>query len=163
MSLQRRLRILNGGTEDFWMESALKVAFASTDMNTVNQHFGSARSFAIYGVDRDNSGLLEVTQFGYSVQDGNEDKLTARLQALEGCIAVYSQAVGTSAVGQLKARGIQPVKVLPDTPVADLLASLQNELRTSPGVWLARAIASRQPPDSGRFDVMEDESWRKQA
>ncbi len=161
MSLQRRLRILNGGTEDFWMESALKVAFASTDMNTVNQHFGSAGSIAIYGLDRDNTGLLEVAQFGYSAQDGNEDKLAARLQALEGCIAVYSQAVGASAVGQLKARGIQAVKVLPGTPVADLLASLQDELRTGPSAWLARAIASQQPPDSGRFDVMETEGWEE--
>jgi len=143
------------------MESALKVAFASTDMNTVNQHFGSAGAFAIYGLDRDNTGLLEVAQFGHSAQDGNEDKLAARLQALEGCIAVYSQAVGASAVAQLKARGIQPIKVLPDTPVADLLVSLQDELRTGPSAWLARAVASRQPPDSSRFDVMEAEGWEE--
>ena len=161
MSLQRRLKILNGGTEDRWIESALKVAFASTDMNTVNQHFGSAGSFAIYGMDRDNIRLLELAQFESSAQDGNEDKLAARLQALEGCIAVYSQAVGASAVGQLKARGVQPVKVLPGTPVADLLESLQNELRTGPCTWLARAIASRQPVDRGRFDAMEAEGWEE--
>ena len=30
--------------------------------------------------------------------DGNEDKLSVKIAALEGCIAVYSQAVGASAI-----------------------------------------------------------------
>ena len=37
------------------METAIKVAFATTDMVHVNQHFGSAKSFAVYAVDPENS------------------------------------------------------------------------------------------------------------
>ena len=46
------------------METALKIAFATTDMETVNQHFGSAKSFAIYAVDMEDAQLLEAAQFG---------------------------------------------------------------------------------------------------
>jgi nitrogen fixation protein NifX len=143
------------------MDAALRVAFASTDMKHVDQHFGAAESFAIYVVDMERTQLLEVAQFGQLEQDGNEDKLAAKLDALEGCIAVYSQAAGASAVAQLKARGIQPVKVSAGAPIADLLVTLQEELRSGPAAWLARAIDSQRPVDPSRFDQMEADGWEE--
>lgn len=159
MALQRRLKVLPHGTEDNWMDTAVKVAFASTDMKQVNQHFGAAESFAIYAVDLQRSELLEVVQFGELVMDGNEDKLVAKIAALDGCIAVYTQAVGASAVGQLKGKGIQPVKVTPGAQISDLLDSLQEQLREGPSAWLAKAIQRQDEPDTGRFDTMESEGW----
>jgi nitrogen fixation protein NifX len=160
MALKRRLKILDCDTENTMMEdAALKVAFASTDMKNVNQHFGSAESFVIYAVDPEHSKMLEVTQFGELAQDGNEDKLIVKMSALEGCIAVYSQAVGASAVRQLKAMGIQPVKVSAGSEIAVLLESIQEELRSGPGTWLARAIDSQKPSNPSRFDDMEAEGW----
>jgi len=150
---------VDSGTEANCLETALRVAFASTDLKQVNQHFGSAESFVIYAVDMERTQLLEVTQFGQLDQDGNEDKLVAKLNALEGCIAVYSQAVGASAVAQLKSRGIQPVKVSAGAKLEELLASLQEELRSGPGAWLARAIEAQKPIDPSRFDKMEAEGW----
>ncbi|MEI6746113.1 MAG: NifB/NifX family molybdenum-iron cluster-binding protein, partial [Methylococcaceae bacterium] len=41
----------------------------------VDQHFGSAQSFAIYAVNPEQAELLEAAQFGNLAQDGNEDKL----------------------------------------------------------------------------------------
>jgi nitrogen fixation protein NifX len=161
MALQRRLKVLPHGTEDNWMDTAVKVAFASTDMKQVNQHFGAAESFAIYAVDLQRSELLEVVQFGELVMDGNEDKLVAKIAALDGCIAVYTQAVGASAVGQLKGKGIQPVKVTPGASVRDLLESLQEQLREGPSAWLARAIEAQKPADPERFRAMEAEGWEE--
>jgi nitrogen fixation protein NifX len=159
MSLERQLKILDCGTESTWMDAAIKVAFASTDMKVVNQHFGSAESFAIYAIDMEHIQLLEVNQFGQLIQDGDEDKLVAKLNVLEGCAAVYSQAVGASAVAQLTSRGIQPVKVSQGAEILYLLKSLQEELRSGPTAWLARAIESQTPVDPTRFDAMEDEGW----
>ena len=161
MSLDRRLKVVDSGEEASWIDAAMKVAFASTDMKQVNQHFGSAESFAIYGVDLEHIQLLEVNQFGKLVQDGNEDKLVAKLNALDGCIAVYTQAVGASAVSQLKARGIQPVKVSQGADILYLLKSLQEELRMGPSSWLARAIESQMPTDPSRFDAMMEEGWEE--
>jgi nitrogen fixation protein NifX len=160
MALKRRLKILDCDTEADAMENtALKVAFASTDMTHVNQHFGSAESFVIYAVDPEHSRMLEVAQFGELAQDGNEDKLITKLSALEGCIAVYSQAVGASAVRQLKTLGIQPVKVSAGTEISELLESIREELRSGPATWLARAIDAQKPSDPNRFDDMEAEGW----
>ena len=91
----------------------------------------------------------------------NEDKLAAKIDVLDGCIAVYSQAVGASAINQLQARGVQPLKVVPGTLISDLLISLQDELRRGPSGWLARAIANRSPADPARFDLMEEEGWQE--
>ncbi len=160
MALQRRLKVLQSGTEgDDWMDTAVRVAFASTDMKQVNQHFGAAEAFAIYAVDMERTELLEVVQFGELAMDGNEDKLAAKIASLNDCIAVYSQAVGASAVGQLKSKGIQPVKVSPGALISDLLESLQEQLREGPSAWLARAIEEQKPVDPNRFQAMEAEGW----
>jgi nitrogen fixation protein NifX len=162
MALTRRLKILECGTDDRSMEmTTFKVAFASTDMKHVNQHFGSAESFVVYAVDSEQSKMLEVAQFGNLEQDGNEDKLLAKMSALEGCIAVYTQAVGASAVRQLKAMGIQPVKVSAGAEINDLISSIQDELQSGPGTWLARALDAQKTADPKRFDNMEAEGWNE--
>ena len=161
MTLQRRLQLVGCATEAPWMDTALKVAFATTDMKHVDQHFGAAKSFAIYAVDPQNACFVEANEFGVLDMDGNEDKLSVKIDALAGCIAVYSQAVGASAINQLKAQGIQPVKVSPGAQITDLVESLQQELREGPSAWLAKAIAAITPADPSRFDAMEAEGWEE--
>jgi nitrogen fixation protein NifX len=162
MTLKRRLSIVDCNTEDAPVEAtSLKLAFASTDMKHVDQHFGSAQSFVIYSVDMQHSRMLEVIQFGQLAQDGNEDKLIDKINALGGCIAVYSQAVGSSAVAQLKASGIQPVKVAAGAAISDMVESVQEELRSGPATWLARAIEAQKPADPSRFADMEQEGWNE--
>ena len=141
------------------MDTAIKVAFASTDMNTVNQHFGSAKSFALYAVDREKAELLEVAQFGDLSQDGNEYKLSVKIDLLTGCAAIYCQAVGGSAINQLILKGIQPVKVHDGSKIQDLLVDLQNEMKAGPSTWLAKAINQNKGPDPDRFNQMEADGW----
>ncbi len=159
MTLERRLKVMNFGADTMGSETAVRVAFATGDMRHVDQHFGAAESFAIYAIDPERSRLEEVTQFGRLDMDGNEDKLSAKIAALAGCIAVYCQAVGASAVNQLRAQGVQPIKVTAGTPIADLIGALQEELRAGPSAWLARALEARQPRDGQRFDAMESDGW----
>ncbi|MET0052052.1 MAG: NifB/NifX family molybdenum-iron cluster-binding protein [Candidatus Thiodiazotropha sp.] len=161
MSVTRRLQLVGCTTEDEWMTTALKVAFATRDMKHVDQHFGAAQSFAIYAVNQDKVCLVEAVEFGKLSMDGNEDKLGAKIDALDGCIAVYSQAVGASAINQLKLKGIQPVKTSEGTSINSLLEFLQEELRQGPGSWLARAIQNAVPADPSRFDQMEADGWEE--
>jgi nitrogen fixation protein NifX len=147
------------GEEAIDMETAVKVAFATGDMKHVDQHFGAAESFAVYALDPERATLVEAVQFGQLDMDGNEDKLPAKIGALDGCIAVYCQAVGGSAINQLRAKGVQAVKVSPGSTIKDLIESLQDELRQGPRAWLARAIEQQKPRGSARFDEMEQEGW----
>ena len=143
------------------MDTAIKVAFATTDMETVNQHFGSAQSFALYAVDIEQAQLLEVAQFGELKEDGNEAKLSVKIDLLDGCAAVYCQAVGGSAINQLLAKGIQPVKVHEGSTIKDLCVDLQNEMKAGPSSWLAKALQQQQGLDPGRFARMADEAWEE--
>jgi nitrogen fixation protein NifX len=159
MALIRRMRILDRDEEPRIMDTSLKIAFATDDFKQVNQHFGSARSFAIYAVNPDRAELLEAAEFGKLDQDGNEDKLAAKIGLLDGCAAVYCEAIGASAVRQLMARGIQPVKIYRGSLIADLIEDFQNELRSGPSAWLAKAIARQQGPDADKFAEMEADGW----
>ena len=141
------------------MDTALKVAFATSDMVTVNQHFGSAKSFAVYAVNKDQTQLMEAAQFGVLSQDGNEEKLSVKMALLEGCAAVYCQAIGASAINQLISKGIQPVKVHEGSKITDLLVDLQTELTVGPSSWLAKAINKYKNPDPEKFSKMEEEGW----
>lgn len=159
MSLTRRMQIVHLHDQRIPMDTAIKVAFATTDMVHVNQHFGSAKSFALYAVDPEQSELLEAAQFGELSQDGNEDKLSVKIQLLDGCAAVYCQAIGASAIKQIVAQGIQPIKVHEGSTIKDLLADLQAEMKSGPSAWLAKAINQSKGPDPERFNAMAEEGW----
>ncbi len=150
----RQLRVLDDGDDN----AMLRVAFATSDRKVINQHFGSASSFAIYGVNPDDARLLTVIEFGDLTHD--EDKLAAKLELLKDCIAVYCRACGASAVRQLLTQGIQPVKVSEGATIEEMISALQDELRSGPSSWLAKALQrSGVGSMMGRFDAMESEGW----
>ncbi len=159
MALERRLKLMITGIEAVEMATAVKVAFATSDMQHVDQHFGAAEAFAVYAVNPGHAGLVEAVQFGHRAMDGNEGRLADKIDALDGCIAVYCQAVGASAISQLRGRGILAIKVSAGSGIQALIEALQDELRQGPSAWLARAIAQQKPRDAGRFDDMEQEGW----
>lgn len=161
MAIQRQLKLLRTETEgaSTMDKTSFKVAFASSDLKKVDQHFGSAERFAIYQVTPDDITLLEVSEFGSLDQDGNESKLLEKFVVLDGCVAVYCLAVGPSAVRQLMALKIQPMKVAHGTQINATLKELQQELNDGPGGWLGRALTAREEKNEKRFDVMENEEW----
>jgi nitrogen fixation protein NifX len=159
MPLQRRLKLMTFGEDTMGSDTAVKVAFASSDRRHVDQHFGAAECFVIHAVDPTRSSVVEIIQFGPLSMDGNEDKLAAKIAALDGCVAVYCQAVGASAVNQLRSAGVQPMKVPPGAQLSELIKALQADLGAGPSAWLARAIESQRPQDGSRFDAMEAEGW----
>jgi nitrogen fixation protein NifX len=162
MALQRQLRVLDGASGAETAEPrGLKIAFATSDLKHVDQHFGSAERFAIYLVEPERSMLLEVAQFGDLAQDGNENKLLEKLVLLDGCAGVYCQAVGGSAVRQLLSLGVQPFKVTEGTEIAGLLSALQKELRTGAAGWATRTLARLKTKNDGRFDAMEADGWEE--
>jgi nitrogen fixation protein NifX len=159
MALRRHLRINLTNEIENTMQTKLKFAFASSDLKQVDQHFGSAQKLVIYAVDMDESNLLEVVEFTSCEQDGSENKLIDKFKALQGCAAVYCQAVGGSAIRQLTMQGIQPLKVSAGAEIKTLIENIQQELRAGPSTWLAKAIYRQQPKSNNRFDDMAAEGW----
>lgn len=137
----------------------LKVAFATDDRATVNQHFGAATGFAIYALDGERAKLVELAEFPELPMDGNEDKLAAKIGALAGCAAVYCLAVGGSAVRQLLAAGIQPLRLDDVEPIERLLGRLRTAIRDGGVPWVDKAL--KRDADAGRFDRMAAEGWQE--
>jgi len=166
MALRRHLRILNGGIEEQrpMTTPVIKVAFATSDRHQVDEHFGAASAMLIYAVTPDQATVIEFAQFGELDQDGHESKLAAKLALLQGCAVVYCQAVGGSAIQQLLALGVQPIRVEAHTTIASLITELQAALRGghSPA-WLNRLIhrPRQHDPAAARFAAMEAEGWRE--
>ncbi|MBI5330221.1 MAG: nitrogen fixation protein NifX [Betaproteobacteria bacterium] len=137
---------------------SVKIAFASSDRRAVDQHFGAAEAFCIYTLAEDDARLVEVAEFHDSdtAMDGHEGKLASKIALLEGCAAVYCNAVGASAIKQLLAAGIQPMKTPEGALVEELLCGLNQSLKKEPPAWLAKHL---QPKDGDRFAAMEAEGW----
>ena len=159
MALRRHLRVLDPPGEAPGAEAAPRVAFATSDRRVVDQHFGAAAGFVVYAVGAQAVHLAAVVQCDPPSAGGNEDKLAERIAALAGCAAVYTNAVGASAIAQLKAAGVEPVKVSPGALIADLLDSVRREVSEAPSGRLARALARRRGRDPQRFARMEAEGW----
>lgn len=121
----------------------IKVAFATTDRLRVNQHFGAAEAFAIYEVTPDKATLVGIGEFAEEAMDGNEDKLIAKVDFLEGCAAVYVMAVGASAIKKLMAKGIQPIRVNEIDGVDDLLGEISKAMGEGGVAWVDRAVAAQ--------------------
>ena len=137
---------------------SVRIAFASSDHRVVDQHFGAAEAFCIYQLAEDDARLVEVAEFHDCdvAMDGHEGKLAGKIALLEGCAAVYCNAVGASAIKQLLAAGIQPMKVPEGMAVDELLCGLNQSLKHEPPVWLAKRFQNK---DADRFVAMEAEGW----
>jgi len=141
-------------------EAVIKVAFASTDRTRVNQHFGAAEGFAVYEVTPDKATLVGVAEFAEEAMDGNEDKLTAKVDFLAGCAAVYVMAIGASAIKKLMAAGVQPIRINEVDAIDDLLAEISKAMTEGGVAWIDRAIAAQtKAKDEDRFASMEEEGW----
>ena len=99
----------------------LKIAFASGDRVRVNQHFGAAEGFVLYEVSPTRTSMVGVAEFPPEAMDGNENKLGAKVAFLEGCAAVFVLAIGASAIKQLVAQGIRPIRITETDKIEDLL------------------------------------------
>lgn len=140
-------------------DSVLLVAFASSDGEIVNQHFGSALGFNVYGIDGETATLLAVKSFGKEARDGNEDKLKPKLAWLTGADLVYCGSCGGSATNQLIKLGVYPVVVKGGPEIEEVIAELQQEITGTMSPMLDRIFKQKATRDASRFDDMADEEW----
>lgn len=153
----RRLAIVPDIEDSEEIERSLRIAFATSDRKAIDQHFGSATAFAVYAISEGGAQFLEVLTFEAEAQDGNENKLIARIAALKDCDAVFSQAIGASAIGQLQKEGVHAQKTGKGASVSVLIAQIQKQMAAATPTWMAKALQEKKDPN--RFDEMDDEDW----
>jgi len=123
----------------------MKVAFATQDLKRIDAHFGWAKNIAIYEISPEASRFVEAVQFDGDLQeDGNEDKLAPKLEAIKDCAILYVAAIGGSGAARVVAQNIHPVKVTQPEEIADVVVKLQGVLKGTPPPWLRKAMRKGQ-------------------
>ncbi len=135
----------------------MKIAFTTSDKVHINAHFGWAKTIDIYEVTKEGYKFVETLKFdGDLKEDGNEDKLVPKIDALTDCTIVYVSAIGGSAAARIIKKGITPVKARSEEEkITDVLDKLVTTLKGSPPPWLRKAL---QQKNLSFDDELEEEA-----
>jgi len=90
-----------------------RIAIASSDGESVNQHFGQALNFLIYEISEGKVDFIEDREVTYNSgdelhSDANFERITILLQ---DCKAVFVQKIGERAIRYLLVKGIKSFAV----------------------------------------------------
>ena len=119
----------------------MKIAFATQDGLHIDAHFGWANTIAVYDVTPDDFHFVANFEFASNLsEDGNEDKLTPKLEAIQDCAILYVAAIGGSGAARVVARNVHPIKAAETQTIEDTLLRLQEVLRGTPAPWLRKAL-----------------------
>lgn len=133
----------------------MKIAFATQDKESVNAHFGWAKHIVVYEISAAGHSFVQSFDFGDKLQeDGDEDKLAPKLEAIHDCAILYVAAIGGSGAARVVASKIHPIKVPQPEPIAEILDKLQAVLQGTPPPWLRKALQKDASPS---FDFEDDE------
>ncbi|MEI6894133.1 MAG: NifB/NifX family molybdenum-iron cluster-binding protein [Colwellia sp.] len=166
----RKLSLVHQPTLD---AKTVRIAFATHDNKSVNQHFGSATQFSIYYICPKSWTLVELIEFAKSPPGHDVNKLKQRVDALSECSAIYCNAIGVSAIKQLLVLNIKPINVDAGTEIKTLLHKLTTQWQANPNYWLANIIRhdskktkvakladeSAAQPSEKRLASLLDEEW----
>ncbi len=139
-------------------DGSLRVAFATGDGINVDEHFGWAHTFVLYDVSAEKITKAGRIVFSSEKLDerGNDEKLFGKIEALEGCHIVYSQAIGGPAAARLTRKKIQPLVVKGEARIEKLLEEFKKVLNGQMPPWLMKLVKKEDPERFKRFEDEED-------
>lgn len=117
----------------------MKVAFTTSNGETIDQHFGHATKFHVWEIGPDTAAFSHEVAVIHAGDD-EEDRIAARANAVAGCAIVYTVQIGGPPAAKLVSRKIQPMKTNEPTPIALVVRKLQQVLQGTPPPWLRKAM-----------------------
>lgn len=121
----------------------MKVAFATKDRITINDHFGWAKMFAIYDVTSSGYQLDHVAEVPEDYEE-EEDKIHSKIRSLNGVSILYCEAIGPGAAARVIKAKIHPIKVKEPKSIEEEAQALVNLLNSNPPPWIRRIIAKEE-------------------
>ncbi len=128
----------------------MKVAFATTDGITVNEHFGRAGMFVIYELNSSGYSLLELRRFSDgrdTAVEGtkgmgkiHDEQVENKVDRISDCKIIYLTEIGGPSAARLARKGIMPVKVKEPVGIAESILKLSETIKNSPPPWLKKAL-----------------------
>jgi len=156
--MSRTLRLIdsNGPAEG---ERPLKIAIATNDLENLNAHFGSAKKFAVYEVWKTGHRFLAAHEFSNVTKqkgkhDDQDDKITPKVEALEGCTLLFALAIGGPSAAKVVRAGIHPIKRKEPQPISEVLEETRVMLNGTPPPFLRKILGTFEKPS-----FMDEEEW----
>lgn len=120
----------------------MKVAFATSDMEWIDAHFGKSGQFAIYSVTKEGYVLSELLTINEEALEGPRDKndQVAEIIAAKGVKILYLASIGPTAAAKVVKNRIHPLKVTEDTKISDACDQLVAMLGSNPPPWIRQII-----------------------
>jgi nitrogen fixation protein NifX len=128
----------------------MKIAFATTDGNTIDEHFGRAGSFAVYEITDSGHQFVEIRKFSdgldHTIVDTrdkgqvHDDAVQAKVDKLADCKLIYLTEIGGPSAARLVQKGIMPMKMKEPVQIQSALKQLGDTLKNSPPPWLRKAM-----------------------
>lgn len=115
----------------------MNIAFASSDGETINQHFGWSKVFYLYRVGKEDSELIGTIDSSEE-PEGEQEKLNYKIETISEADIMYCTQIGPTASKMVQAARIHPVRVAEGEPIAEAIAKLQEMLAGNPPPWLLR-------------------------
>jgi len=134
------------------LENAIKVAFATKDMETINAHFGGAKEFVVYDVSKDGYKISGVIKTDTSSLNG-DDKTDFKVKALQGINIMYCESIGGTAAAKVIRGGINPMKVQEPRKIEDVVKELMSMINDNPPPWVKKImnIVTEEDPRLARW------------
>lgn len=121
----------------------MKIAFASSNGDTIDQHFGWSEHFYLYEIDKERFECVATIDSSKKIEDEHE-KLAYKIGSIAEADIVYSTQIGPTASKMVQSEGIYPVKTTEGERIVDAITKLQEVLRTSAPPWLLRIYYKSQ-------------------
>ncbi len=116
----------------------MKVGFATNDNILINDHFGWAKNFAIYEINKNGFKFLENRYFEEEVEELN--KIDKKIEGLRDLKIIFVESIGGTAAARVVKSGIHPVKSKPNDKIEAVMEELQTVLSKNPPPWLKKII-----------------------
>lgn len=116
----------------------MKIAFATKNNITIDDHFGWCRQFAIYEVNSDGFRFLDIRDV---FEDGGEesDRIDKRIDAIHDCSILYCIDIGPAAAARVVRERIHPIKVSQPELIKEVLYKIVMVLKKPP-IWLRKIL-----------------------
>ena len=117
-------------------EGIIRVAFATTDLENIDSHFGSAKQFAVYEISKEDINLGEIKK----VLEKDTDKTVELLKDVD---IVYFTNVGAIAAAKLINNGIFTIKYKEVVGIEEEVNKLKEMLNSNPPPFIKKIIEKK--------------------
>jgi len=118
------------------LSGSITVAFATNDNENIDAHFGSAKQFNVYEINKDKYELSTIIK----IEEKDVDRTIALLKGVD---IVYFVNIGVTAAAKIINKGIFPIKYKEIISIDEEITKLTDMLNGTPAPFIKKIIEKK--------------------